>query len=55
MRVAIMSSGSKISREFWVTDEDIHKCSLLFCAPEAIDTSKRRNMIAKPEFIYRCG
>ena len=53
VRAAIMSSGSKIDKEFLVTDEDIRKCSLLFCAPEAIDTSKWRNMIAKPEFSSR--
>ena len=38
VRAAIMSSESKIDKEFLVTDEDIHKCSLLFCAPEAIDS-----------------
>ena len=54
VRAAIMSSGrSKVDKELLATDEDIRECSLLFCAPEAIDTSKWRETIAEPDFSSR--
>ena len=54
VRAAVMSSGrSKIDKEFLAKDDDIRKCSLLFCAPEVIDTSKWRETIAKSDFSSR--
>ena len=53
VRAAIMSSGSKVEKEFLATDDDIRNGRLLFCAPEAIEVSKWRDAIAKPEFSSR--
>ena len=54
VRAAIMSSsGSKVDKEFQARDDDIRDGRLLFCAPEAIDVSKWRDAIAKPEFSSR--
>ena len=46
---AIMSSGSKIQKDLLATEESIQNYHLLFCAPEAIDTPKWRDVIAKQE------
>ena len=53
IRAAIMSSGSKVDKEFLATDDDIRDGRLLFCAPEAIDVPKWRDAIGKPEFSSR--
>ena len=53
VRAAIMSSGSKVDKEFLATDDDIRDGRLFFCAPEAIDVSRWRDAIAKPEFSSR--
>ena len=53
VRAAIMSSGSKVDKEFLATDDDIRDGHLFFCAPEAIDVSRWRDAIAKPEFSSR--
>ena len=53
VRAAIMSFGQiKVGKEFLATDDDIHECSLLFCAPEAIDTSKWRETFARADFLF---
>ena len=53
VRAAIMSSGSKVDKDLLATEDDLRKCSLLFCAPEVIDVSKWRETIAEPEFSSR--
>ena len=53
VKADIMSSGSKVDKEFVAKDEDIRDCRLLFCAPEVIDISKWRDTVAKPEFSSR--
>ena len=53
IRAAIMSCGSKVDKEFLATDDDMRDGRLLFCAPEAIDVSKWRDAIVKPEFSSR--
>ena len=54
VRATMMSSGrSKVDKELLATDEHIRECSLLFCAPEAIDTSKWRETIAEPDVSSR--
>ena len=51
VRVAIMSSRwSKVDQEFLATDDDIRGCNLLFCASEAIDTTKWRKPSLKQTF-----
>ena len=50
VRAAIMSSGSKVDKEFLATEDDLRYGRLLFCAPEAIDVSKWRDILAKSEF-----
>ena len=54
VKAAVMSSGrSKVDKESLATDDDICKCSLLFCAPEAIDTIKWRETITKSDSSFR--
>lgn len=53
VRCAIMSSGSRVDKEYVATNEDLQKSSLLFCAPEAIDLGNWRDVIAKPEISAR--
>ena len=53
VKADIMSSGSKVDKEFVAKDEDIRDCRLLFGAPEVIDISKWRDTVAKPEFSSR--
>ena len=53
VRAAILSSGSKVDKEFVAKDDDIRHGRLFFCAPEVIDVSKWRDAIAKPEFSSR--
>ena len=36
-----------------VTDEDFSRCSLLFCAPEALDVAKWREAISKHDYSSR--
>ena len=52
VNAAIMSSGN-VDRELMVTEEDFSRCSLLFCAPEALDVSKWREAISKHDFSSR--
>ena len=46
VKSAIMSSGGKVDKEYLATSEDIKTSNILFCAPEAIDTEKWRDVIA---------
>ena len=52
VNAAIMSSGN-VDRELMVTEEDFSRCSLLFCAPEALDVSEWREAIPKHDFSSR--
>ena len=53
VEAAIMSSGTKVQKDLLATEEDIPSYRLLFCAPEAIDTPRWRDVIAKPEVSSR--
>jgi len=54
VKAAILSQcESKVDKELLATDDDIHQSSLLYCAPEAIDTSKWRDVIASPDVSSR--
>ena len=50
---AMLSSGSKMPKDLQATEENIQIYHLLFYSPEAIDTSKWREMIAKQEVSSR--
>ena len=52
VNAAIMSSGN-VDKELMVTDEDFSRCSLLFCAAEALEVSKWREAISKHDFLSR--
>ena len=45
---AIMSSGDSVGEELLAGEEELAKCSLLFCAPEALVGSKWREILSKP-------
>ena len=49
VKAAVLSSGSGVEKELVATDDDIANSSLLFCAPEAILTTRWREAIQKPE------
>ena len=54
VKAAILSlSESKVDKELLATDDDIHQSSLLYCAPESINTSKWRDVIASPDASSR--
>lgn len=50
---AIMSSGSKVDKEYIASDEDLKESRLLFCTPEAIDYGHWRDVIAEPTLSSR--
>lgn len=43
--LAIIFSGSGVEKELPATDEDLATCSLLFCVPEIVVSSKWREML----------
>ena len=53
VRSAIMSSERKVDKEYLATKEDLQKSNLLFCAPEAVDYGKWRDIIAEPSVSSR--
>ena len=53
VKSAIISSGGKGDKEYLATSEDIKTSNILFCAPEAIDTEKWRDVIADPNVLSR--
>ena len=46
---AILLCGTTVDKEYVASTKDLRKSSLLFCAPEAIDTGNWRDVIANPE------
>ena len=53
VKVAVMSSGSGVEKDLIATDDDLTNSSLLFCAPEAILSTRWRKAIEKPEVSCR--
>ena len=53
VKCAILSCGTRVDKEYVASTEDLRKSSLLFCAPEAIDTGNWRDVIANPEISTR--
>ena len=54
VKCAIMSAGGRVDQEYQGTKDDLMTCSLLFCAPEAIDFSgKWRDVVARPNISER--
>ena len=45
---SIISYGTGVKRELLATEDDLGKCCLLFCAPEALVGSRWREAIEKP-------
>ena len=45
---SILSYGVGVKQELLATEDDLGKCSLLFCAPEALVGSRWREAIEKP-------
>ena len=52
VKCAILSCGSRVDKEYVASNDDLRKSSLLFCAPEAIDMRKWRD-IANPDISTR--
>ena len=50
---AILSSGEKVPKGLLASEDTVQSFSLLFCAPEAIDTPKWRDVITKSEVSSR--
>ena len=50
---AIITSGGGVNKDLLATEDDIGKCSLLFCAPEALVGSKWREAVEKPVISER--
>ena len=48
VHTSIISYGTGVKRELLATEDDLGKCSLLFCAPEALVGSRWREAIEKP-------
>ena len=53
VKCAILSCGSSVDKEYVPSNDDLRKSSLLFCAPEAIDMGKWRDIIASPDISTR--
>ena len=53
VKCAILSCGSRVDKQYVASDDDLRKSSLLFCAPEAIDMGKWRDVIAGPDISTR--
>ena len=53
VKAAVMSSGSGVEKDLIATDDDLTNSSLLFCAPEAILSTRWREAIEKPEVSRR--
>ena len=53
VKVAVMSSGSGVEKDLIATDDDLSNSSLLFCAPEAILSTRWREATEKPEVSCR--
>ena len=48
VRAAIITSGGGVEKALLATEEDLAKCSHLYCAPEALVRSKWREVLEKP-------
>ena len=53
VKAAVMSSGSGVEKELIATDDNRTNSSLLFCAPEAIVSTRWKEAIEKPEVSSR--
>jgi len=52
VNAAIVTSGGGVSNEFCATDDDLGKYRHLFCAPEALISSKWREAIVRVRSKY---
>ena len=48
VNAAVISYGSGVKKELLATEDDLGKCSLLFCAPEALVGSRWREAVEDP-------
>lgn len=47
VRSAVLTAGGGVDKTIIATDEDVEKCSLLFCAPEALIGSRCRETLER--------
>jgi len=52
VNAAIVTSGGGVSNEFWAIDDDLGKYSHLFCAAEALISSRWREALVRVRSIY---
>ena len=53
VRAAVVTSGGGVQKDLLASEEDLAKSSVLFCAPEALVSSKWREAIVKPVIAER--